>query len=102
MARRTAAAAFAAMMLIFATAAEAARPDLRRMTCAEAQQLVARHGAVVMTTGPHTYFRFVANQGYCDPWEAIFVKYSPTRDTPQCPVGYECREPLFRPFRWDD
>lgn len=102
MARRTAAAAFAATILLSATAAEAARPDLRRMTCAQAQQMVARYGAVVMTTGPHTYFRFVSNASYCDRWENAYVKYGRTRDTPQCPVGYECREPLFRPFDWDD
>ena len=78
-----------------------ARPDLRQMTCAQARQMVQRQGAVVFTTGPHTYSRFVAHIGYCDPWQELAPQYGPTRDNPQCPVAYECREPLFRPEPWD-
>ncbi|WP_209001942.1 hypothetical protein [Stappia albiluteola] len=80
--------------------AEAARPDTRRMSCAAAQNLVRQYGAVVMTTGQYTYFRFVSNVGYCDPWEQLRPKTAPTKDHPKCIVGYECAEPLF-PF-WDD
>ena len=36
-----------------------ARPDTRAMTCAEAAALVARAGAIVMSTGPATYARFI-------------------------------------------
>ncbi|GGB58323.1 hypothetical protein GCM10011316_32980 [Roseibium aquae] len=75
-----------------------ARPDLRTMTCAQAQALVKQRGQVVMTTGPHTYFRFVSRINYCDSWEQLFVKYGSTRDNPKCPVAYECKEPLFNTF----
>jgi len=88
--------------LCLATAAQA-RPDLRTMTCAQAQNLVRQHGAVVFTTGQHTYSMFVSNISYCDRNQVLFVQYGPTRDTPRCPVAYECKEPLFPRGlnRWD-
>lgn len=85
------------------TAAQA-RPDLRQMTCAQAQNMVRQHGAVVFTTGQHTYSMFVSNRSYCDRNQVLFTQYGPTRDTPSCPVAFECREPLFKrgPFnRWN-
>ncbi|WP_202395836.1 hypothetical protein [Stappia sediminis] len=90
-----------AMTLIVPFAsANAARPDTRAMTCGQAQSLVQRYGAVVMTTGQYTYFRFVADRGFCDAWETLQPKVAPTRDNPRCIVGYACVEPLFAP--WDD
>lgn len=85
-----------------ADAAAAQRPDTRRMTCAQVNRLVQQYGAVVMTTGPHTFQRFVANWGYCDRWQEIWPEYAPTLDTPQCVVHWICREPFFEdthPFR---
>lgn len=88
---------FAAMALsVLLPALAEARPDLRNLSCAKAQQMVARSGSVVFTTGRHTYSRFVAGPQYCDPWEAAFVQYARTRDAARCPVAYECKEPLFR------
>lgn len=81
--------------------AEAQRPDLRRMSCAQAQSLVARHGAVVMTTGRHTYQRFVAGPPFCDHWEMVRPAVQQTRDAPRCLVGYVCETPLFSPFNRD-
>ncbi|PTW57616.1 hypothetical protein C8N35_11095 [Breoghania corrubedonensis] len=78
--------------------AVAARPDTRAMTCAQAQTFVRRHGAVVMTTGRHTFQRIVSHQRYCDRWQQLFPELAPTRDNPQCVVGYRCDEPLFSPF----
>lgn len=72
-----------------------ARPDLRTMTCAQAQQMVLRNGAVVFTTGPYTFSRYVADRRYCSRNETIVPQYGPTRDNPKCFVGYECQEPLF-------
>lgn len=79
-----------------ATAAQA-RPDLRTMTCQQAQNMVRQHGAVVFTTGQYTYSMFVSNLSYCDRGQMLFTQFGPTRDTPKCPVAYECKEPLF-PF----
>ncbi|GAA0771932.1 hypothetical protein E1180_04185 [Roseibium denhamense] len=80
-----------------ALSAAAARPDLRQMSCAAAQEMVRQHGAVVFTTGQYTYSKFVSNLRYCDSREMLFTQYGPTRDVKKCPVAYECREPLF-PF----
>ena len=85
------------------TTAAQARPDLRQMTCQQAQNLVRQHGAVVFTTGQYTYSMFVSNRSYCDYNQELFVQYGPTRDNRKCPVAYECKEPLFqRGFgRWN-
>lgn len=80
--------------ILMATAAEA-RPDLRQMSCQQAQNMVRQHGAVVFTTGQHTYSMFVSNRSYCDFNQELFVQYGPTRDHRKCPVAYECKEPLF-------
>lgn len=77
------------------TSAAEARPDLRQMTCAQAQQMVLQHGAVVFTTGQHTYSMFVSNLSYCDRNQVLFTQYGQTRDARRCPVAYECKEPLF-------
>jgi hypothetical protein len=68
------------------------------MTCAQAIGLVASQGAVVLTTGPHTYDRFVANGGFCLPGEAPLRAFVPTSDASKCPVGYLCREPFWDMF----
>lgn len=100
MSKRTKALAFLCLSSIFLATTAEARPDLRKMTCAKAQNLVRQHGAVVFTTGRHTYSMFVSNLSYCDWNQLLFVQYGPTRDIPKCPVAYECREPLYqRGFR---
>lgn len=98
-----AAAALSALVLMTLAPQPAAaqRPDLRRMTCNQAQDLVARRGAVVMTTGQYTYERFVAGPRWCDRWEVVRPEVARTRDTQSCVVGYICEVPLFRPFEWD-
>jgi hypothetical protein len=80
-----------------------ARPDTRTMTCAQANQLVRQRGAVVMSTGQHTFRRFVASRAYCDPWEVRKTFYAPTRDARQCPISGVCEEPVWRlrPFGRD-
>ena len=90
----------AAMTMPAISTAEA-RPDLRKMSCAQAQEMVRRNGSVVFTTGRYTYSMFVSNLSYCDPGERLFVQYGKTKDAPKCPVAYECREPLFGGFGFD-
>jgi secreted PhoX family phosphatase len=41
------------------------RPALGRLTCAQAQNLVAQRGEVVFDTGPHTFLGFVRDQTFC-------------------------------------
>lgn len=88
-----------AALLAFAAQASA-RPDTRAMTCAQAQSLVKRSGAVVLTTGEHTYNRFVSSDYYCGYAEVAKLTWVPTRDESQCPVGYTCRQNVeVEPFQ---
>jgi hypothetical protein len=94
-------AGFAILAVAFPQAAQA-RPDTRTMTCQQAQEFVRRNGAVVMTTGPHTFERIVSNRSFCDFDETTWLMVAPTRDVPNCRVGSYCRTridddgPFFR------
>lgn len=70
-----------------------------RMTCAEAMDLVKREGDVVIATGA-TSERFVRGRNQCDFSEIAELRFVPTRDNPQCPIGYRCREPGFEEWNW--
>ena len=72
------------------------RPSSVAMTCPQAAGLVASHGAVVLGTGGYTYDRFVAHGGFCLRSEVTEPAWVPTRDTPQCFVGYRCRDPYHK------
>jgi hypothetical protein len=89
-----------AVLVLLATAPLAARPSTLGMTCAEAQALVARQGAIVMSTGQHTYDRFVAHPGFCMTAEWARPATAPTSDSPACPLGYTCTS--NPPFWYDD
>ena len=72
------------ILFLVASQAQAQRPSTLDMTCAEAQSFIAANGAVVMSTGEHTYDRFVAHRGHCLPGEFMDYKWVPAADTPQC------------------
>ncbi|MCV0426640.1 MAG: hypothetical protein K5905_14320 [Roseibium sp.] len=79
------------VLTLQAAHAQAGRPDTRQMTCAQAQALVQQRGSVVMTTGPTTFDKFVANASYCRPQtNSVRAKYAPTKDNPKCAVGNRC------------
>ena len=78
---------------VFASSVQAqSRPSTPSMTCSQAQQIVASRGAVVLGTGTYTYDRYVRDRSYCEINETTELGVVPTRDTPQCPVGYLCRD----------
>ncbi|PBC07168.1 hypothetical protein [Mesorhizobium sp. WSM3859] len=82
----------AATLLCAASTADA-RPDTRAMTCAETQAWIKRDHAVVLTTGPETYDRFVRQFGNeCDWPEGPISTIVPAKDG-QCRV-YRCEEPV--------
>ena len=66
-----------------------ARPSTLDMTCGQAASLVARSGAVVLSTGRHTYARFVSSPRYCVAAEYAYLRSAPTRDG-MCRIGYVC------------
>lgn len=88
------------VLLLAATAPLAARPSTLGMSCRQAQRLVAAEGAVVMSTGRHTYERFVAHPGYCMTAEWAHSATAPTTDSRSCPLGYICN--TAPPLWFDD
>jgi hypothetical protein len=78
----------------------AQRPSTLAMSCRQAQSLIARNGAMVLTTGRHTYDRFVASDRYCMPGEYLYPAHAPTSDASQCSLGYTCSS--IRPPWLDD
>jgi hypothetical protein len=79
-------------LIVFTTGALAQpRPSTVRMTCAQARSTVLSRGAVVLSTGPNTYDRFVSSRNYCEINESLESVWAPTADTPQCFIGYRCR-----------
>lgn len=81
----------AAATLLAASAAHAqGRPDSRQMSCGQVQALIEDRGAVVMTTGQHTYDRFVQNRHQCFSIGEVGVRtHIASRDSASCPV-YRC------------
>lgn len=75
-------------------------PSTLRMSCGQANGLVAVRGAIVLSTGPHTYDRFVRSRNFCEINETIEPAFVPTADVPQCWIGYRCRD--ADPFWFDD
>lgn len=67
-----------------------ARPAISDMSCQAARRFIASRGAAVMTTGPGTYHRIVAADVGCLLGEAPRAYFAPTRDHPQCHIGYIC------------
>lgn len=53
--------------------------------------MVMARGAIVLGTGQFTYDRYVRDRDFCEIDEYLDPAYVPTRDTPQCFVGYTCR-----------
>jgi hypothetical protein len=82
----------AAAMIVTATNFADARPDTRKMTCAQTQALIRSRHAVVLTTGANTYERYVRQFGNeCDAPYVPMVDYVPASDG-RCMV-YRCEEP---------
>ena len=82
-----------AAIVAFASGAVAqGRPATPAMTCAAAADLVARNGAIVLTTGPITYARFVHHGGFCPIPETPRPAFELTLDNPKCFVGYICKD----------
>ncbi|KLK92197.1 hypothetical protein AA309_15680 [Microvirga vignae] len=66
------------------------RPLTTGMTCHQTKSLVTGSGAIVLSTGQHTYDRYVRSQAFCLQTEFAQPAWVPTADIPQCFVGYTC------------
>jgi len=71
-----------------------------RMICTDAMALVKDRGAVFLDTGGQTYRRFVRDRSFCELTEIADLQFVPTRDNPECPIGYRCREPGYGDWDW--
>ena len=80
------------LVILAGTSLSDARPSTTTMSCGQAAATVARAGAMVLTTGPGTYERFVASGAQCLPGEFTEAAQAPTLDSPYCTVGYVCKQ----------
>ena len=89
------AAAMVTGILMLATSMPAnARPDVRKMTCSQAQSLVKSSGAIVLTFTRYTYDRVVKNDHYCEfPYRELEDVFAKTLDNNQCLIGSICVVP---------
>lgn len=83
-------AAVAFCFTVVAPSAAEARIDVRTLACGDAKSLVWQSGAIVLTTGRHTYDRFVVNERLCPPGHMTRPAYVQTRDAQACEIGYIC------------
>lgn len=86
---------FAIAALSIVTEAQAARPDTRKMTCAQARDFVVANGPVVMTYGYSdragslysTFSALPCRRGREESDVAAWVR---TKDSASCYIGYVC------------
>ncbi|GJE42990.1 hypothetical protein [Methylobacterium soli] len=93
-----------ALLLGLATAMPASgqnRSATPRQTCMDVMNLVKREGAVVLSTGGNAAERIVRDRSFCEFTEIAELRFAPTRDNPQCPIGYRCKEPGYEDWDWD-
>jgi hypothetical protein len=68
------------------------RPSTVNRPCSANYQLVYSHGAIVLGTGGYTYDRFVRDRSFCEFNQYTKSAWVPSLDTPQCFVGYRCKD----------
>ena len=66
------------------------RPNTTTVACSAIASLVKARGAVVLTTGPNSYDRFVADGSFCDRGQGVEPAFERAADTAQCFIGYRC------------
>ncbi|WP_208986221.1 hypothetical protein [Labrenzia sp. OB1] len=93
-----AAAAALALSAVQPAVAQSGRPDTRSMSCAQVQSLINQRGGVVLSTGQHTFDRYVANRNFCQHGEILKRDYVPTKDNNRC---YVQRCSNNQPFYFD-
>jgi hypothetical protein len=66
--------------------------DGRSVPCAHIAATVRSRGAVVISTGPYSYDRYVNGGQFCVRPEIAVPTWISTADAAQCFVGYICRD----------
>ena len=80
--------------LLISTTFAQARPDTRYMSCGQAVSLVQSSGAIILSTGNHTYDKYVKNHAYCNLSQILRGAYVPTADNRRCKIGFRCIEKI--------
>lgn len=63
-------------------------------TCAQAAELIQKRGSAVLATSPTLYDRYVRDRSFCLYDQETRPEWVPTKDKPQCFIGYTCFEPI--------
>jgi hypothetical protein len=94
--------AIAFVLTLVATSPNAqTRPSTVSRPCRDSQQLVVTRGAIVLGTGGYTYDRFVRERRFCEFNQYVEPALVPSLDTPQCFIGYRCKDGPNDLF-WDE
>lgn len=73
---------------------------IQRMACADAMALVRKSGAILLNAGGPALERFVKDRSFRESSEIAELRFLQTRDNPECPVGYRCRELGINDWDW--
>jgi hypothetical protein len=72
------------------------RGDTLTMSCEHARSLVHGRGGTVLYSGPNRYDLYHATGNYCFRLQQVKqAAYVPTRDNPQCFIGFICMQPEY-------
>lgn len=63
------------------------------LTCGQASALIRTHGQAVLATSRTLYDRYVRDRSFCVYDQDTRPEWVPTKDNPQCFIGYSCFEP---------
>ena len=85
--------AILASAILLSQATAFAMPSTLDMSCRQVASLVSSKGAVVLSTGPGLFDRYVNGQVYCGEGLIAMPAWIPTKDSAQCYVGYTCTVP---------
>lgn len=67
-----------------------AMPSTLSMKCADVAELVRTRGAVLLSTAPGVFDRYVLSDRFCEPGMVTAVAWIQTVDSAQCFVGATC------------
>ncbi|WP_443136788.1 hypothetical protein [Methylobacterium sp. Leaf113] len=87
-------------ILVTPASAQNPLPSTQRLTCADAMALVRDRRSLWINPGNAAAERFVRDRSQCNLTEIAELRFVPTRDNPECPIGYRCREPDFGDWDW--
>ena len=82
------------LLTLASTASAQTQLDARSVPCAHLAATVRNRGAVVISSGPYTYDRYVTGGQFCVRPEIAVPAWISTVDAGQCFVGYVCRDRL--------